>query len=79
MPDAVLAAKVRETLGLEADTPITKPDLQNLTKLKYELYDEVFDGIPNYRQLDSARAISDLTGLEHAINLTFLQCQGSTG
>ena len=79
MPDAVLAAKVRETLGLEADTPITKPDLQNLTKLRYELYDELLDDIPNYRQLDSARAISDLTGLEHARNLTFLMCQGSTG
>ena len=79
MPDAVLAAKVRETLGLEADTPITKPDLQNLTELRYELYDELLDDLPNYLQLDSARAISDLTGLEHARNLTHLMCQGSTG
>ena len=79
MPDAVLEAKVREALGLEADALITKPDLQNLTALRYELYDELFHGIPNYPQLDAALAISDLTGLEHAINLTVLQCQGSTG
>ena len=65
MPDAVLAAKVRETLGLEADTPITKPDLKNLTELRYELL------------LNGAQLLSSITGLEHAKYLTLLQCQGS--
>ena len=65
MPDAVLAAKVRKTLGLEADAPITKPDLQNLTELRYEL----FYGAP---------ALSSVSGLEHARNLILLQCEGAT-
>ena len=52
IPDANLAAAIRETLGLPPGAPLTEQTMLDLTQLH----------APN-------RGISDLTGLEHAINL----------
>ena len=55
IPDAELAAVIREVLGLPAGAAITADAMRNLTWLKAE-----------------GRGIADLTGLEHAVNLTGL-------
>ena len=57
IPDAVLAGAVREALDLAPDAPITQQAMLGLTRLVYRGSDE---------------KIADLTGLEHAINLTEL-------
>ncbi|MDE0555613.1 MAG: leucine-rich repeat domain-containing protein, partial [Candidatus Poribacteria bacterium] len=55
IPDATLAAKVRETLNLPAETPLTRADMLQLTELSL------------------SREIKNLTGIEHARNLTYLK------
>ena len=55
IPDANLAAVVRETLGLAPGDAVTQLDMMRLGHLEA-----------------SARQITDLTGLEHAVNLTGL-------
>ena len=57
IPDAVLAGAVREALGLAPDARLTPQVMLDLTRLEY---------------VDSDRKIADLTGLEHATNLTRL-------
>ena len=52
IPDANLAAAIRETLGLPPGAPLTTHAMLALTRLKAR-----------------NRGISDLTGLEHAVNL----------
>ena len=60
IPDANLAAVIRETLGLPAGAAITADAMRELTEL-------------NAR----GRGIADLTGLEHAVNLTELRLNRS--
>ncbi len=55
VPDAALAAAIRSTLGLAADTPLTGAHLLALTSLN-----------------GNNQGIADLTGLEHAPNLSNL-------
>ena len=55
IPDAELAAVIRETLGLPAGAAITADAMRDLTELE-----------------TAGRGIADLTGLEHAVNLTGL-------
>ena len=55
IPDAELAAVIRETLELPAGAAITADAMRNLTGLDAK-----------------SRGIADLTGLEHAVNLTGL-------
>ncbi|MYK19847.1 leucine-rich repeat domain-containing protein [Candidatus Poribacteria bacterium] len=62
MPDANLAAAVRETFGLTVDAPITTEALQNLKILRLTDKDR--------------RPIKDFTGLEYAVNLTELVMLG---
>ena len=64
MPDASLAAIVRDELNLAPNARITRQALQRLTRLSGGIYaDEI-------RQfIDENGAIKDLTGLEHAPNL----------
>ena len=56
IPDAYLAAKVREALGKSSGDSITAEDMATLTTLHA-----------------GASGISDLTGLEHAVNMTDLR------
>ena len=58
IPDQVLAAAIREELGLASDHPITQIDMFSLRELI-----NVGDERPQ---------ITDLTGLKHAINLNFI-------
>ena len=60
IPDANLAAVVKETLGLPPEDTITQLDMLRLRQLK-----------AGFRQ------ITDLTGLEHAVNLTHLWLRGN--
>ena len=62
MPDSNLAAKVRNTLGLTPDEPLTTHAILNLTSL----YIQESDGM-----------INDLTGLEHAHSLAELHLDGN--
>ena len=59
MPDANLREAIRQELEIDTDTPLTKADMLQLTSL-------------DTLELQVAEKISDLTGLEHAINLEFL-------
>ena len=59
IPDANLAAAIREVLGLPAGAAITSDAMRNLTRL------DAYGG-----------GIADLTGLEHAVNLTWLDLRG---
>ena len=59
MPDANLREAIRQQLEIDTDTPLTKADMLQLTSL-------------DILKLPVAEKISDLTGLEHAINLEFL-------
>ena len=61
IPDANLAAALRETLGLPPGAAITSDALRNLTRLDAK-----------------GRGIADLTGLEYAVNLTWLDLGGTT-
>ena len=63
MPDASLAAVVRDALGLAHNAPITRPALQGLTSLEASIW-HIEEGIDN--------PIRDLTGLEYATKLTKL-------
>ena len=56
IPDPILAAAVQSALGLGADDPITQADMLKLTFLN----------------VNSGGKISNITGLEHATNLTQL-------
>ncbi len=60
IPDANLAAVVRETLGLPPEDTITQLDMLRLRELR-----------AHFRQ------ITDLTGLEHAVNLIELHLNGN--
>ena len=60
IPDANLAAAVRETLGLPPEDTITQLDMLRLRELQA-----------------SFRQITDLTGLEHAVNLIDLYLNGN--
>ena len=57
IPDANLAASIREALELAPDSPITQLDMLGLRRIYWR---------------DPGRQITDLTGLEHAINLSSL-------
>ena len=57
IPDANLAAAIREELELTPDSPITQLDMLGLRLIHWK---------------DPGRQITDLTGLENAINLTAL-------
>ena len=59
MPDANLREAIRQKLEIDTDTPLTKADMLQLTSL-------------DILKLQIAEKISDLTGLEHAINLELL-------
>ena len=59
MPDANLREAIRQKLEIDTNTPLTKADMLQLTSL-------------DILKLQVAEKISDLTGLEHAINLEFL-------
>ena len=61
IPDANLAAALREALGLPPGAAITSDALRNLTRLEAE-----------------GRGIADLTGLEYAVNLTWLDLGATT-
>ena len=60
IPDANLAAVVRETLGLAPGDAVTQLDMLRLRHLEV-----------------STRQITDLTGLEHAVNLKDLSLGGN--
>ena len=60
IPDANLAAALRETLGLPTDAVITADVMLDLTRLEAE-----------------GKGIAELTGLEHAVNLTRLELGGA--
>ena len=62
MPDANLRAKVREALGLEPGDVLTKEWMQRLTKLDASLPADA----------PASVKVSDLTGIEHATQLTEL-------
>ena len=64
MPDANLAAVVRDALGLAPDAPITKQVLQKLTSLDAQSH--------KIREITGQGGVNDLTGLEHATQLTRL-------
>ena len=62
MPDANLRAKVREASGLAEGDVLTKDAMQSLTELNASV---AWDA-------EASEKISDLTGLEHATQLTLL-------
>ena len=64
MPDPILQKAVRQQLGMDADSPLTKADMLRLASL-------------NTLELQITEKISDLTGLEYAINLEFLAVVGN--
>ncbi|MDE0014487.1 MAG: leucine-rich repeat domain-containing protein [Candidatus Poribacteria bacterium] len=65
MPDANLAAVVRDALGLAPNAPITRQAMQGLTSLDAQSY--------KIREITGRDGeIKDLTGLEHATQLTQL-------
>ena len=61
MPDANLRTSVRKALGLAPNAVLTQQALQSLTSLRYLGLD-----------LSDNEKITDLTGLEHALNLEHL-------
>ena len=63
MPDAILRAKVRETLGVAPGDVLTQQAMQGLTKLDASLPPDA---------PASVKVVSDLTGIEHATQLTYL-------
>ena len=64
IPDANLAAMVRETLGLTRNSTITQLNMLKLTELRPIEKPE--------KRGTSEHKIADLTGLEHATNLKYL-------
>lgn len=63
--DARLELVVKNLLGLEANDPITEENILELVELN-------IDGSKDVTPNGDIREISDLTGLEHALNLTYL-------
>lgn len=59
MPDVNLREAIHQKLEIDTDTPLTKADMLQLTSL-------------DVLKLQVSEKISDLTGLEHAINLELL-------
>ena len=59
MPDPILRKAVRQQLEIDTDTPLTKADILELVAL-------------DTARLQIAKKISNLTGLEYAVNLEFL-------
>ena len=70
MPDATLAAVVRDALGLAPNAPITKQTLKGLTSLRA-------DSWQIEQVIGQRNPIKDLTGLEHATKLTELLLSGN--
>ena len=66
MPDTVLASAVRDALGFGTTDPITDVAMLDLTRLEATSSGPADD------------KISDLTGLEHAANLTWLELANNT-
>ena len=66
IPDANLRAAVRKTLGLKLSDPLTQQSMQGLTRLDVALP----------RDAAVENKIKDITGLEHATQLTWLQLWG---
>ena len=66
IPDFSLAWSIRKELGLRAGAGITKKNMLALTTL----HEHIFHPLPVPR-------IKDLTGLEHATNLTKFECVGN--
>jgi len=64
MPDTMLQKVVRQQLGIDADSPLRKADMLRLASL-------------NTLELQITEKISDLTGLEYAINLESLTVVGN--
>ena len=64
IPDANLRAKIEEALGKTSGARIMQAEMADLTELNASIY--------HYR---STRKITDLSGLEHASNLTRLHLQ----
>ncbi len=63
--DARLELVVKNLLGLEANDPITEENILELVELN-------IDGSKDVTPNGDIREISDLTGLEYALNLTYL-------
>ena len=69
IPDANLAAAIRERLGLAPGSSITELDMLGLKRLNNSAL-QITDGYPF--SSDPEKAIKDLTGLQHATNLEYL-------
>ena len=70
IPDEILAAVVRDALGLAPDAPITRQALKKLTSLRADRWQ--IEQVIGQRDVIRNLAIRDLTGLEHATKLTKL-------
>ena len=66
IPDEALRALLAEELGKDADDEITRDDLASLTSLSY-----------TWPVVGERVDIADLTGLEFAVNLTYLYLRGN--
>ena len=64
MPDPILQKAVRQQLEIDTNIPLTKADMLRLVSL-------------NILELQITEKISDLTGLEYAVNLEFLAVVGN--
>ena len=64
MPDPILQKAVRQQLGMDAGSLLTKADMLRLASL-------------NILELQITEKISNLTGLEYAVNLEFLAVVGN--
>ena len=70
IPDEILAAVVRDALGLAPDAPITRQTLKKLTSLRA-------DKLQIEQVIGQREVIRNLTGLEHATKLTKLLLSGN--
>ena len=71
IPDPNLAAAIRINLGLAPGSPITKLDMQVLRNLTLHGVQPPMKN--SFRHHHPEKHITDLTGLEHATNLKFLE------
>ena len=69
IPDANLATAIRKNIGLAPGSPITKLDMLGLGRL-YDSGPHVIDSFPRDHP---EKQIIDLTGLEHATNLEYIE------
>ena len=67
IPDPILAAAIRRNLGLAASDVITELDMLDLTTLNFRSF------VPH---LTHGSQISNLAGLEHAVNLKYVDLGG---